>query len=74
MESFTITELSYFLITVSGAISGILMVIWKSRCKKIQCGYGCIECDREVINETNKKGKGKELDIEMENYNDANSI
>ena len=49
MEPFTITELSYAIIAISGAISGVLMVIWKSRCSKIDCGYGCITCDREPL-------------------------
>ena len=49
MEPFTITELSYAIIAISGAISGVLMVVWKSRCSKIDCGYGCISCDREPL-------------------------
>lgn len=63
MESFTITELSYAIIAISGAIGGVLMVIWKSRCRTIECGYGCIKCDRDVIKE-----------VEMETFNDANTI
>jgi len=51
MEPFTITELSYAIIAISGAISGVLLVVWKSRCSKIECGYGCMKCDRNVLME-----------------------
>jgi hypothetical protein len=53
MEKFTITELSYAVIAMSGAISGILMVVWKSRCKTINLCYGCAKCDRDVLKEEN---------------------
>ena len=49
MEPFTITELSYAIIAISGAISGVLLVVWKSRCTTIECGYGCMKCDRNVL-------------------------
>jgi len=51
METFTITELSYAIIAIAGAISGMLMVVWKSRCTTIECGYGCMKCDRNVLME-----------------------
>ena len=69
MEPFTITELSYAIIAISGAISGILMVIWKSRCSKIECGYGCISCDREPL-----PPPKNDVRLEMETYNDATNI
>lgn len=53
MQPYTITELSYSIIAISGAISGILLVIWKSRCKTINCCWGGIQCDRDVIEEYN---------------------
>ncbi len=51
MEAFTITELSYAIIAVCGALSGVLMVVWKSRCKTINCCWGGARCDREVLKE-----------------------
>ena len=51
MEPFTITELSYGVIAMSGAISGILMVLWKSRCRSINCCWGGVRCDRNVLQE-----------------------
>ena len=85
MEQFTITELAYAIIAISGAISGVLMVIWKSRCSKIECGYGCISCDREPLPPQPFRGVQRpqaelgrpqaELEgLEMETFNDANSI
>ena len=51
MEPYTVSELSYSLLTICGAISGVLLVCWKSRCKTINCGWGCIQCDR-LVDET----------------------
>ena len=78
MENFTITELSYAIIAISGAISGVLMVIWKSRCSKIECGYGCARCDREVPPPELRRRPQVELEqerrLEMETFNDASNI
>ena len=51
MESYTLSELAYACITISGAISGILLVCWKSRCKTINCYWGGVRCDR-LVDET----------------------
>jgi len=48
MEEFTITELSYAVIAMMGGLSGVLLVIWKSRCKTINFCYGAVNCEREV--------------------------
>jgi hypothetical protein len=52
MEQFTITELSYAMIAILGAFSGLLMVIWRSRCRTINICFGACKCDREVLEET----------------------
>ena len=70
MEPFTITELSYAIIAISGAISGVLMVVWKSRCSNINCGYGCISCDRDPL----PPPKNNDVSLEMESFNDATNI
>jgi hypothetical protein len=51
MEKFTITEMSYAIIAICGAISGVLMVVWKSRCRKIDCCWGGARCDREPLHD-----------------------
>ena len=48
MEEFTITELSYAIIAIMGGLSGLLLVIWKSRCKTINLCWGGVDCQREV--------------------------
>ena len=70
MEPFTITELSYAIIAISGAISGVLMAVWKSRCSKINCGYGCVKCDRDPLPPPQKN----DVRLEMESFNDATNI
>jgi hypothetical protein len=53
METFTITELSYAFIAMSGGLGALLMIVWKSRCKTVKLCYGCVKCDREVLKEEN---------------------
>jgi len=49
METYTITEFSYAVIAMSGALSGVLLVVWKSRCANINILWGCAKCDRDVL-------------------------
>ena len=58
MEPFTITELSYAVIAMSGALGGLLLAVWKSRCSTIQIGWGCIQCEREVVDDVLPTSKG----------------
>jgi hypothetical protein len=51
MEPFTLSELSFTLLTLSGALSGLLLVCWKSRCKTINICWGGVRCDR-LVDET----------------------
>ena len=48
MEEYTITELSYAVIAIMGGLSGLLLVIWKSRCKTINLCWGGVDCERQV--------------------------
>lgn len=61
MQDFTIGDLGVFIGTIGGVVTSILIVLQKSRCKKIKC---CgIDCDREISKEKEKKKKD---DIEMD--------
>jgi hypothetical protein len=65
MEDYTITELSYSTIAMLGGVSGLLLVIWKSRCKEIRCCWGGMECEREVMGvETAFQGNEMERGVE----------
>ena len=55
---------------IKKAISGVLMVVWKSRCSNINCGYGCISCDRDPL----PPPKNNDVRLEMETFNDATNI
>jgi len=48
LQEFTISELSFSVMTMSGGVCAILVTVWKSRCKTIDIAYGCIRCDRDV--------------------------
>lgn len=52
LETFTISELSFSVMTISGALSGILLMCWKSRCVNINVCWGCLNCEREVLEES----------------------
>ena len=51
LSTATITELSFGLIGVIGAIAGC---IHGSKCTKIKCGISGCECDRDVILENDE--------------------
>ena len=69
MEEFTITELSYATISILGALGGILLVVWKSRCKKLECGWGCVKCER-IVDETVKPEQPRiQTPIELSEFN-----
>ena len=51
LSTATITELSFGLIGVIGAIAGC---IHGSKCTKIKCGISGLECEREVVVEENE--------------------
>jgi hypothetical protein len=46
LENFTLEELMIFTVSILGAIGGLLTVIFKSKCKTIDCC--CIKCVRDV--------------------------
>jgi len=60
MEDFNIEQLTLSLTIILGSLSACLMVIFKSRCKRVKCC--CIEIDREIIKDIE--------DIELQPTND----
>ena len=46
LENFTLEELMIFTVSILGALGGLLTVIFKSKCKTIDCC--CIKCVRDV--------------------------
>ena len=65
LADFTLEELMLFIIGVSGALGGLLAVLFKSKCETIDCC--CIKCKRNVdaiieeeklkLNQMNEKAK-----------------
>ena len=49
MSGFTIGDLGVFIGTLGGVITSILIVLQKSKCKKINCC--CMSCEREGVNQ-----------------------
>tara|TARA_R110001599_G_scaffold2438_1_gene13201 strand:+ start:1033 stop:1359 length:327 start_codon:yes stop_codon:yes gene_type:complete len=47
LQDFTIDQLAGSIALILGSLGGLLLIIWKSRCKKINCCY-MLQCDREV--------------------------
>ena len=50
------------LITISAsAIASVLLVVFKSRCKKISICFGLLSCDRKVISDSEDEEEQKKL-------------
>jgi hypothetical protein len=47
LQDFTIDQLAGSIALILGSLGGLLLIIWKSRCKKINCCY-LFQCIREV--------------------------
>ncbi len=62
LQDFTIDQLAGSLALVLGSFGGLLMIIWKSRCKKINCCY-LLQCERQVPSD----------DSDEENNNENNN-
>lgn len=56
---------SSFVTTMSGVILAIVAVAYKSKCRNINCCFGLIQIDRDVIAEEHIDEHGD--DIEMKN-------
>ena len=46
LQDFTLEELMIFLVSLLGAIGGVLTILFKSKCKTISCC--CFKCERDV--------------------------
>jgi hypothetical protein len=44
-------ELVALIAVIGTTTGGILTTLFHSRCSKIICCWGCLNCDREVLNE-----------------------
>ena len=53
MSGFTIGDLGVFIGTLGGVITSILIVLQKSKCRKINCC--CFSCERDVDTTEQKK-------------------
>ena len=50
------------LITITAsAIASVLLVVFKSRCKKISICYGLLSCDRKVLSDSDDEEEQKKL-------------
>ncbi len=47
LQDYTIDQLAGATALICGSLGGLLMILWKSKCKKISCCY-LITCDREI--------------------------
>jgi hypothetical protein len=45
-------ELVALIAVIGTTAGGILTTLFHSRCSKIICCWGCLNCDRQVLNET----------------------
>ena len=73
LQDFTIDQLAGSIALILGSLGGLLLIIWKSRCKKINCCY-MLQCDREVANDDDDEPKidldKQKKEIENKKLND----
>jgi len=68
MSGFTIGDLGVFIGTLGGVITSILIVLQKSKCRRINCC--CFSCERDVdTTEPKKKEDKKEIEDKKEESN-----
>jgi hypothetical protein len=58
LQEFTIDQLGGSIALILGSLGGLLLIIWKSRCKKINCCY-LLQCERQVDDDTDDETKNK---------------
>lgn len=46
------TELVLLMTACSGALISVIVALQKSKCTRIKCGWGCIDCIRDMKNTT----------------------
>lgn len=46
LETYTISELTFSIVALIGAIGGLLVIVFKSRCLTIDCCWGGASCTR----------------------------
>lgn len=54
-DLWTPNDYSNFITISAAAIGSTLLVIFKSRCKKITICYGLLGCDREVVSDSDEE-------------------
>ena len=61
LDNFTIDQMAGSIALVLGALGGLLMIIWKSRCKELKCkicwGFWSHNCIREVMSDDEEEEK-----------------
>ena len=50
-------ELVALIAVIGTTTGGILTTLFHSRCSKIMCCWGCLNCDREVLNENENENQ-----------------
>lgn len=69
LQDFTIDQLAGSIALILGSLGGLLLIIWKSRCKKINFCYIC-RCERDVQDDDGEddksQNKGADKDTALE--------
>lgn len=62
LKEFTIDQLAGSVALILGSLGGLLLIIWKSRCKKINCCY-LLRCERQIDNVEEQEEDNEQNDI-----------
>ncbi len=58
LQEFTIDQLGGSIALILGSLGGLLLIIWKSRCKRINCCY-LLQCERQVDQDSDDETQNK---------------
>ena len=62
LDDFSLDQVGGATALIVSSIGGLLLIIFKSRCRTISCCWGMLNCVREVPDEDDDKNKNKEKD------------
>lgn len=61
VTAWSANDYSNIITITASAIASVLLVVFKSRCKKISICYGLLSCDRKVLSDSEEEEEQKKL-------------
>ena len=66
IQSFSIDQAAGAAALIRGSVGGLLVIVWRSRCKRINCSANLMQCEREVAGESETEEGAEAVAEEIE--------